>query len=125
LPIFHLLDQTTQKEVSALLAYKEDEAGGLMSPRFARVRPDMTVEEAISYLRRQSRHLETIYYVYVLDPSQRLLGVVSFRELLSAPAGRPVSSIMKEDVITVPESLDQEAVAHLFRQHAVLALPVV
>lgn len=123
--LLELLDGTTRKEVTALLAYQEDEAGGLMSPRFARVRPDMTVEEAISYLRRQSRHLETIYYVYVLDPSQRLLGVVSFRELLSAPAGRPVSSIMKEDVITVPESLDQEAVAHLFRQHAVLALPVV
>lgn len=120
-----LLDSVTQKEVTALLAYKEDEAGGLMSPRFARVRPDMTVEEAISYLRRQSRHLETIYYVYVLDSQQRLLGVVSFRELLSAPAGRPVSSIMQEDVIAVPESLDQEAVAQLFRQHGFLALPVV
>lgn len=120
-----LLDSTTKKEVTALLAYQEDEAGGLMSPRFARVRPDMTVEEAISYLRRQSRHLETIYYVYVLDPSQRLLGVVSFRELLSAPAGRPVSSIMKEETVSVPESLDQEAVARLFRQHGFLALPVV
>lgn len=123
--LLHLLDQTTQKEVSALLAYKEDEAGGLMSPRFARVRPDMTVEEAIAYLRRQSRHLETIYYVYVLDSQQRLLGVVSFRELLSAPAGRPISSIMHEDVVAVPESLDQEAVAQLFRQHGFLALPVV
>lgn len=120
-----LLDGASRKEVTALLAYKEDEAGGLMSPRFARVRPDMTVEEAISYLRRQSRHLETIYYVFVLDPRQRLLGVVSFRELLSAPAGRPISSIMKEDVVSVPESLDQEAVARLFRQHGFLALPVV
>jgi magnesium transporter len=85
----------------------------------------MTVEEAITYLRRQSRHLETIYYVYVLDSQQRLLGVVSFRELLSAPAGRPVSSIMHVDVVSVPESLDQEAVAQLFRQHGFLALPVV
>ena len=49
------LDPVAQREVTALLAYKEDEAGGLMSPRFARIRPDMTVDEAISYLRRQAR----------------------------------------------------------------------
>ena len=73
-----LLDEPTRKEVSALMAYKEDEAGGLMSPRFARVRPDSTVEEAISYLRKQAATVETIYYAYVLDHDQRLLGVVIF-----------------------------------------------
>jgi len=79
-----LLDERTRKEVNALLAYAEDEAGGLMNPRFARVRPDSTVDEAIGYLRRQARgRIETIYYVYVLDEQQRLLGVVSFRELFS------------------------------------------
>ncbi len=58
------LDDPTRKEVTALMAYAEDEAGGLMNPRFARVRPDMTVDEAVSYLRRQAReNLETIYYV--------------------------------------------------------------
>jgi magnesium transporter len=56
-----------------------------MSPRFARVRPEMSVDEAISYLRRQARQrLETIYYAYVLDREQRLLGVVSFRDLFLA-----------------------------------------
>lgn len=120
-----MMDALTRKEVSALLAYEEDEAGGLMNPRFARVRPDMTVEEAITYLRRQARHLETIYYAYVLDPRQRLLGVVSFRDLITSPSGRPVSSVMREEVITVPESLDQEAVARIFSQYGFLALPVV
>jgi magnesium transporter len=76
--------------VNALLAYAEDEAGGLMNPRFARVRPEMTVEEAIRYVRRQAQEqLETIYYVYVLDGAQHLLGVVSFRELLLAPGDKP------------------------------------
>ena len=51
------LDDVTRREVNALLAYKEDAAGGLMNPRFARVRPDMTIDEAISYLRRQADHL--------------------------------------------------------------------
>ena len=58
-----LLDEPTRKEVSALLAYAEDEAGGLMSPRYARVRPTVTVDEAISYLRKQARErVETLYY---------------------------------------------------------------
>ena len=81
-----LLDEPTRREVNALLAYAEDEAGGLMSPRYVRLRPEMTVDEAISYLRRAARErVETIYYIYVLDAEQRLLGVVSFRELFAAP----------------------------------------
>ena len=64
-----LLDDSARKEVTALLAYAEDQAGGLMSPRFARVRPDMTAT-AISYLHKQARErVETIYYVYVSMPS--------------------------------------------------------
>jgi magnesium transporter len=120
-----LLDDSTRREVNALLAYSEDEAGGLMNPRFARVRPEMTVEEAIRYVRRQAPNLETIYYVYVLDGEQRLLGVVSFRELLLAPGEKPLSEVMHEDVITVPEELDQEAVARVIAQHDILAVPVV
>src|SRR3989442_1201701 len=71
-----LLDEPTRKEVAALLAYAEDDAGGLMNPRYARLRPDMSVDEAITYLRRQARErLGTIYYMYVLDAEQALLGV--------------------------------------------------
>jgi magnesium transporter len=120
-----LLDDPSRREVNALLAYAEDEAGGLMNPRFARVRPEMTVEEAIRYVRRQAPNLETIYYVYVLDGEQRLLGVVSFRELLLAPGEKPVREVMHEDVITVPEEMDQEAVARVIAQHDILAVPVV
>src|SRR5213075_1837276 len=82
-----LLDEPTRKEVLGLLAYADDRAGGLMNTRFARVRPEMSVDEAIAYLRKQGREqVETIYYTYVLDPEQHLLGVVSFRELFNADA---------------------------------------
>jgi magnesium transporter len=120
-----MLDDSSRREVNALLAYSEDEAGGLMNPRFARVRPEMTVEEAIRYVRRQAPNLETIYYVYVLDGEQRLLGVVSFRELLLSPGEKLVREVMHEEVITVPEELDQEAVARVIAQHDILAVPVV
>lgn len=124
--VVDLLDPVTRREVSALLAYEEDEAGGLMSPRFARVRPEMTVDEAITYLRRQARRrLETIYYIYVLDLEQRLMGVVSFRELFATPGDRPVRDVMETDTVTVPEHMDQESVGLLLAESDLLAVPVV
>src|SRR5262245_8949939 len=90
--LLHLLDAPTRKEVTALLAYAEDEAGGLMSTRYARLRPTMTADEAISYLRRQARDkIETIYYAYVVDPDQHLLGVLSFRDLFAADPKKVVA----------------------------------
>ena len=71
------LDESTRGEVGGLLAHKEDVAGGRMSPRFARLRPESTVDEAIAYLRKQARLVETIYYAYAVDDEQHLLGVVS------------------------------------------------
>jgi len=120
-----VLDEPTRKEVAALLAYKEDEAGGLMNPRYARLRPDMSVDEAITYLRRQARErLETIYYVYVLDTEQRLIGVITFRELFAAAPDKTVRDIMHTDVVTAHESMDQEALSRLFAEHNFLAIPV-
>ncbi len=124
--LLDLLDEPTRKEVVALLAYAEDDAGGLMNPRYARLRPDMSVDEAISYLRRQTRqHVESVYYLYVLDAEQHLLGVVSFRDLFSAQPDKRVRDVMSTDVFTVPEDMDQEAVSKLFAQHNFLAVPVV
>ena len=124
--LLQLLDEATRKDVTALLAYEEDRAGGLMHPRFARLRPDMTVEEAITYLRAQPRAtLATLYYAYVLDQEQRLLGVVAVHELLAAPRGARVRDAMKTDVVTVGEDLDQEAVSRIFRKSGLIAIPVI
>jgi magnesium transporter len=120
-----MLDDATRNEVRALLAYKEDQAGGLMSPRFARLRPEMTVDEAISYLRRQAAQLETMYYAYALDTGQRLLGVVSFRDLFSADRTKTIRDVMRTRFISVAEDMDQEAVAREFAEHHLLAIPVV
>ncbi len=121
-----LLDEGTRREVTALLAYAEDDAGGLMSSRFIRLRPEMSVEEAIRYLRAQAKTpVESIYYCYVLDSEQKLLGTVSFRELFLAPPGKLVNEIMKADLVTVPEDMDQEEVSRRFAQYGLMAIPVV
>lgn len=124
--ILTLLDPQTRREVTALLAYAEDNAGGLMSSRFVRLRPDMSVDEAISYLRIQSRtQVETIYYCYVLEADQTLVGVTSFRELFSANPSKKVKDIMHTDLMRIPVDLDQEQIAQLFQKQSYLALPVV
>jgi len=121
-----LLDDAARKEVTALLAFAEDDAGGLMNPRFARVRPDMSVDEALRYLRRQAPERPgTIYYAYVLDGEQRLLGVVSLRELFAAPAERLVREVMRTEVVSAREQMDQEALSRLFAEHDLVAIPIV
>ena len=123
--LLSLLDDPTRKEVTALLAYKQDAAGGLMNPRYARLRPDMTVDEAIGYLRRQARtNLETLSYLYVIDDQQRLLGVVSFRELFASPPERTVREVMRTDLVTVRDDQDQEEVSKVLTENDLVAIPV-
>jgi magnesium transporter len=124
--LLQVLDDQTRREVLALLAYSEDHAGGLMNPRYARVRPDASADEAIRYLQRQAREvLETIYYVYVIDADQKLLGVVSFRDLFAAASEKPVRELMATELVTAREDMDQEELARLFAQHDLQAIPVV
>jgi magnesium transporter len=120
-----LMDDATRTECNALLAYREDVAGGLMSPRFARLRPEASIEEAITYLRQQLPHVETIYYAYALDEEQRLLGVVSLKDLIAASPERKVSDVMRPKLYKVREETDHQQVEHLFSQHGIQAIPVV
>jgi magnesium transporter len=121
-----LLDERTRHEVNALLAYSEDEAGGLMNPRYARVRPDMTVDEAISYLRKLARQsLGTFSYAYVLDEQQKLLGVISLRELFASAGERKVRDAMQTGVVTLQENVPQEQVSRIFAETDLVAIPVV
>jgi magnesium transporter len=121
-----LLDEPTRCEVTALLAYDEDNAGGLMNPRFLRLRPDATALEAIKYLHKQMQEgTRTVSYAYVLDAEQHLLGVVSFRQIFTAPSTALVRDLMRADPLTIPEDLDQETVSLRFARSHLVALPVV
>ncbi|MBI3440833.1 MAG: magnesium transporter [Proteobacteria bacterium] len=122
-----LLDHPTRLEVLGLMAYKEDVAGGLMNPRYARLRPGITVDEALRYLREQTRaQVETIYYAYVLDRHQTLLGAVSLRELFNAPSDKKLDEVMTtaDKVVFVRETQTQEEIARVFANKEHRALPV-
>jgi len=120
-----LMDDKTRQETRALLDYREDVAGGLMNPRFARLRPEETVDQAITYLRQQLSQVEMIYYAYVLDNSQRLLGVVSLKDLVRADRNKAVVDVMTTRVHKVSDVTDQKEIAHLLTTHGVKAVPVV
>jgi magnesium transporter len=110
--------------VIALLAYKEDEAGGLMNPRFARLRPDTTVDVAISYLRKEAPSVVQMYYAYVLDREQHLLGVASLRQIFTADPGKLVQEVMTtKDLVAVTPETEKE-VSSVVRDSRLLAVPV-
>ncbi len=126
LEVIELVDNKTKLEITGLLSYKEDEAGGLMSPRFARCRPDMLVAEAILYVRKQAVNTQDpLHYVYVLDSNNILHGVMSLRQLFIAPAEKKISEEMETRLIKIPDEMKQEAISSVFTQHRFVALPVV
>lgn len=105
-------------------AYPEDEAGALMHSGYVRISPNDTVDQAIGEMRRQAEQVEMIYYAYALDEQQRLVGVVSFRELFSADRNKRVRDVLPKSFISVVEDDDQDTVAQLMVQNRLVALPV-
>ena len=111
----------------ALLRYPEDTAGGVMSNRFIALREDMTVEQVRDLLRAraQEERTEDIAYLYVTDATQRLVGIVSLRDLVFRRAERRMGEILNRDVKFVRADADQETVAQQFEHYHYLGLPVV
>jgi CBS domain-containing protein len=112
------------EEVAELLEHPEDTAGGLMTTAHVTLPPELTAGEAIARLRGEARQAETIYYLYVTDPQERLRGVLSLRELIQAEAGRPIGEFMERDVISVPPETELRDVAERLTKYNLLALPV-
>ena len=113
------------EDVVPLLAYEDDTAGGLMTPDYPYLHPQMTCQAAIDLLRAIHLNGDTPYYLYVLDGNDRLIGNVGLRDLIVASPNAPIESITKKDIITVPSGTDQEEVARLFQRYGLLTLPVV
>jgi magnesium transporter len=111
--------------LSGLLSYGPDTAGGLMTPEFVSFTTDMTVDAAISILRRRVEEAETIYYVYATDADGHLQGVVALRDLALARSGTRLEDLVVRDTVAVHVGTDVEDVARLFDRHDYFALPVV
>ena len=113
------------EDVRELLGYEDETAGGLMTTDYVSISEGMTAQGAINYLRGLAPDAETIYYLYIITEGEKLVGVISLRDLIVAPPDKPVRDFMVTRVIHIhPEASMREA-AELFQKYNLLALPVV
>ncbi|WP_235613162.1 magnesium transporter [Paenibacillus sp. LC231] len=111
--------------VKDLMRYPPDTAGGIMANRYVWIRQTYSVREAVDKLKLFAEIAENIYYLYVLDEDKKLVGVVSYRDLILADATDKIEDIMFTRVISVPVDMDQEKVAQVIQQYDFIAVPVV
>jgi magnesium transporter len=123
--VWNALEDEAKEETRLLLKYDYDDAAGLMTTRYLALRPNLRVAQALAWVRRNMQNVETVYYIYVLDPLKRLIGVVSLRDLLAGDDEDLVQNVMVKKVITVFQDTDQEEAAKILETYDLLALPVV
>jgi CBS domain-containing protein len=119
------MEQDEAEEVEELLAYEEDTAGGLMTTEYVTVQRDLTAAGAIDRLRELEPDAESVYYVFVVDRPENLVGVLSLRDLIVARPETPIAEIMTTKVITVALDASHGEVAEVIRKYNLLAVPVV
>jgi magnesium transporter len=120
-----LIAQAERNEVARLVKYEEGTAGSVMTTEYAAVKADLTLGETVSELRRIAPDAETIYYIYVIDESRKLVGFLSLKNLFISPSHTLVRDAMKSDVKHVLVSDDVEDVARVVKDYGLLAVPVV
>ncbi|MCK5738903.1 magnesium transporter [bacterium] len=123
--ILQNIDIEDSEEVRELLQYEEDTAGGIMALEYIQVNQNSTLDEAIQEIRRQGEDVEEIYYVYVIDDNEKLVGILPLKQLILMPGKTRVIDIMEKDLVTVSEDTDQEEVANIAKKYDMVAIPVV
>jgi len=123
--ILEHMERTEAEEVQELLAYPEDTAGGIMTTAYITVGAHLTAAGAIDLLRELEPDAETIYYVYVIDDEDRLVGVLSLRDLIVAPPNTPIAEVMIDEPVAVGAYAKQDEVAEVVAHYNLLAVPVV
>jgi magnesium transporter len=123
--VWQSLSDEARSQMQFLLRFDEDHAAGIMTTRYLAIRSNVSVGQALAFIRVNARRVETIYYIYVVDTLKRLQGVVSLKDLLFNDDSRRIDEVMTHKVVSVPENADQEEVAKTLEAHDLVALPVV
>ncbi len=124
--LLNTLDHDEAEELRQLLAFDPDTAGGIMNTEIVMLEQDITVDEAISQIRRDMEDKEIPYYAYVVDEDDKLVGVFSLRDLmLSRPGTVLRDALCDQDVIAVRYDTDKEEVARRMSHYNFMAMPVV
>jgi len=119
------LEKEDAEDIQELMGHEEDTAGGIMTNEYIAYSPEMTVKEASDRFKVNAKEVETVYYIYILDKDEKLIGVTSLRELLLAEPDCSLADIMETNLKTVPPGEDEMVVAEIISKYNLLALPVV
>lgn len=112
-------------EIRKLLKHRDETAGGLMTTEFVTIPLNLTVEQVIARLRETAPDAETIYYLYVVDEAEHLVGILTLRRLIVTPPHTLIADIMIKEAITVSPEMNQREVADVISKYNLLAIPVV
>ena len=123
--ILEIIEKEEAEDIQELLSHEEDTAGGIMTNVFIAYHPDITVKEAVQKFKKDAEEVETVYYIYVIDTDEKLMGVISLRELLLAGLDARLSDIMETKLKMVTPDTDEVEVAEIISKYNLLALPVV
>ncbi len=123
--ILESIEKEEAEDIQELMSHEEDTAGGVMTNEFIAYPPEITVREAIEKFRKDAEEVETVYYLYIVDIDEKLLGVISLRELLLAHPDAKLSDIMETKLKTVTPGTDEGEVAEIISKYNIVALPVV
>ncbi|MBN1830476.1 MAG: magnesium transporter, partial [Deltaproteobacteria bacterium] len=123
--IIETVENEVSKDLEKLLPYPDDTAGGLMALEFVAVKAGDTIQQAINTIRTKREEVQNIYYLFVVDDFNRLVGVISLKDLVLEPPLRRVQEIMNPEVISVDVHMDQEEVYHLVKKYDLVTVPVV
>ena len=120
-----LMTSEDVRKIKVLLGYEDETAGAIMTTEYVAIVANQTVRSALNLLRRKAMDAEIIYYIYVVDTKNHLVGVISLRDLIVNDDDTLISEVMEERVISVHVMDDQEDVAKTIRDYDFLAVPVV
>ncbi len=118
-------DEQTRKYVNDILKYPADSAGSIMTVEYVYLRPDMNVEKAFAKIRKNAIDKETIYNCYVVDTDNKLLGLVTAKDLMLADKDTLIKDIMTDNVIYAQTTDDKETVARKIADYGFIAIPIV
>ncbi|MCC5794334.1 MAG: magnesium transporter [Chromatiales bacterium] len=123
--IMPALAQVEREDIRKLASYPEESTGAVMTSDYATLTPELTAPAAIALLRQIAPDTETIYQAYVVDERRRLVGTVSLRELIVAPAHARVGDLMKRDPVFIHAEQPKDEAARLIAVYDLIALPVI
>ena len=123
--VLHSLDRQDRERLARVLSYPEDSAGGLMDPDVLTIRPDVTLDVVLRYLRVRGELPEVFDLLFVIDRQGRYLGSLKLSDLLTRNLASMVSDLMDTSAITIPVDLHESQVAMEFEHHDLVTAPVI